>query len=158
GSLILRLVIEALQASQLSLERLATLVDPRLSSVELPAGLLDAAAIATGNPNLGIELAVATTIRALSPVVYIMMSSPTLGEALEAMIRYAPVAIHRPTTAVLRVEKHATTFLFGPVAGGRTYSEYLAALLVRLFRYIVDDPQLRPIEARFTHPPPPDLG
>jgi AraC-like DNA-binding protein len=154
--LLLRLVTEALEAWGLSPRQLAPLVDAHHSAHPMSA-LLDAAAMLTDNQTLGIELAYATTIRALSPVVYLMMSGPTLGAALRDMTQYASVAVHRPTTAALLVEKQTTTFLFGPETGGRTYSEYLAALLVRLFRYIVDDPQLRPIAARFTHSTPSDL-
>src|SRR5262245_4534771 len=102
--LLLRLVTEAMEASGLSPQQLAPLVDPSCS-VEPASALLDAAVMVTGNANLGIELAEATSIRALSPVVYAMMSSPTLGAALAVLARYAPVAVHRPTTAVLLVEK-----------------------------------------------------
>jgi AraC-like DNA-binding protein len=87
---------------------------------------------------------------------YLMMSGPSLAAALRDLVRYAPVAVHRPTTATLEEEAETTAFVFGPEPGGRTYSDYLAALLVRLFRYLVDDMQLRPVAARFTHEAPPD--
>jgi AraC-like DNA-binding protein len=153
--LLVRLATDALQAVGLAPERLAPLVDPRRAHEPVSA-LLDAAALVTGNPDLGIELAYATSIRALSPLVYLMMSGPTLAAALRDMTRYASVAVHRPTTATLIEELETTTFVFGPEPGGRTYSEYLAALLVRLFRYLVDDKELRPIAARFAHEPPAD--
>jgi len=158
--LLMRLATGALEAIGLSPARLAPLVDysgPRRANEPVSA-LLDAAALVTGNPDLGVELAYATTIRALSPVVYLMMSGPSLSAALRDMTRYAPVAVHRPTTATLIEEPHQTAFVFGPEAGGRTYSEYLAGVLVRLFRYLVDDPTLTPIAARFTHDAPPSPG
>jgi AraC-like DNA-binding protein len=155
--LILRLVTDALDALGLVPARLSPLADPTRAH-EPASALLDAAALVTGNPNLGLELAQATAIRALSPVVYLMMSGPDLGAALADMARYAPVAVHRPTTALLVTEPQATTFVFGPEPGGRAYSEYLAALLVRFFRYLVDDPALQPIAARFTHAAPADLA
>jgi AraC-like DNA-binding protein len=154
--LILKLVTQALESLGFSPPQLAALVenpDPMAPA----SGLVDVAANLTENPDLGLDLAYATTIRLLSPVVYLMVSGPNLGAALHDMTRYAPVAMHRPTSAVLLVEKHATTFVFGPEPGGRAYSEYLAALLMRLFRYVVDTPELRPVAARFTHPAPADL-
>jgi AraC-like DNA-binding protein len=157
GDLILRLVSDALRAWGLPPERVTPLCDWRRCSQ--PASVLvDAAAVVTGNDELGLELAQATAVRALTPVFYIMMSAPTLGAALYEMTRFAPVALHRPTTAALTVDKDSTTFLFGPEYGGRIYSEYVAALLMRIFRYLIDDPQLKPIAARFTHSPPADLG
>jgi AraC-like DNA-binding protein len=155
--LLVRLATDALNAYGLSPERLAPLVDPARAHEPVSA-LLDAAALVTGNPHLGVELANVTTIRALTPVVYLMMSGPTLATALRDMTRYAPVAVHRPTTATLVEEEETTAFVFGPEPGGRTYSEYLAALLVRLWRYLVDDMELKPIAARFTHPAPPAPG
>jgi AraC-like DNA-binding protein len=74
------------------------------------------------------------------------------------MTRFTPVAMHRPTTAELVVEKHGTSFIFGPEPGGPPYTEYVMALVVRLFRYVVDVPDLRPAAARFTYPAPSDLG
>jgi AraC-like DNA-binding protein len=153
--LLVRLATDALKALGLRPERLAPLIDPRRAHEPVSA-LLDAAELVTGNPDLGIDLGYATTIRALSPVVYLMMSGPTLAAALRDMTRYAPVAVHRPTTATLVEEADTTAFVFGPELGGRTYTEYLAALLVRLFRYLVDDMDMRPVAVRFTHPPPPD--
>lgn len=163
--LILRLVTDALDALGLEPARLSPLADPgpppgsEASRAHEPASaLLDAAALVTGNPNLGLELAQATAIRALSPLTYLLMSGPDLGSALADITRYAPVAVHRPTTALLLREPDASTFVFGPEPGGRAYSEYLAALLVRLFRYLVDEPTLRPLAARFTHAEPADLA
>ncbi len=155
--LILRLVTDALVAVGLSPAQLGPLVDPRRAH-EPASALVDAAALVTGDPNLGLALAEATAIRALSPVVYLMMSGPDLGAALADLTRFAPVAVHRPTTATLLVEPQATTLVFGPEPGGRAYTEYLAALLIRLFRYLVDDATLRPIAARLTHVEPAELS
>ena len=152
----MRLASDALDAVGLPPAQLQPLVDPGRAH-EPASALVDAAARVSGNPNLGLELAQATAMRALSPVVYLMMSAPDLGGALADMTRFAPVAVHRPTTALLQTEPHATAFVFGPEPGGRTYSEYLAALLVRLFRYLVDDATLCPIAARFTHDEPAGL-
>jgi hypothetical protein len=60
-------------------------------------GLLDAAAELTANPTLGLDLAARTPIHARTPLIYLMMSSATLGGALEHMVRYAPVLCRRPT-------------------------------------------------------------
>jgi AraC-like DNA-binding protein len=155
--LILQLVTQALESLGFSPPQLAALVD-NPDPAAPASGLVDMAANLTGNPDLGIDLAYATTMRLLSPVVYLMISGPDLGAALHDMTRYAPVAMHRPTSAMLLVEKQATTFVFGPEPGGPAYSEYLAALLMRLFRYIVDTPGLRPIAARFPHAAPADLA
>ena len=154
--LILRLVTDALVAVGLSPAQLTPLVDP--SCTRAPSALVDAAALVSGDPNLGLALAEATAIRALSPVVYLMMSGPDLGAALADLTRFAPVAVHRPTTVALVTDAQTTTLLFGPEPGGRAYTEYLAALLIRLFRYLVDDATLRPIAARFTHAQPAELA
>jgi len=49
--------------------------------VDPASRLLHAAEKLTGNPSIGIELAHATTILASSPLMYFMMSAPTLGAA-----------------------------------------------------------------------------
>jgi AraC-like DNA-binding protein len=154
--IILRLVIESLDALGISPRQLAPLIDSR-REVETARALLDAAARLTNNPDLGIELARATTIRALTPIMYLMMSEPTLGAALEDMRRYALIVMHRPTRTDVVAEKGATMFVFDPGESTQIYNEYIGALLVQLFRYLVDDPQLRPIGARFTHAPPAHL-
>jgi AraC-like DNA-binding protein len=154
--LILRLVTDALVAVGQAPARLAPLVDPDRAHAPASA-LVDAAELVADDAELGLRLAEATAMRALSPVVYLMMSGPDLGAALADLTRFAPVAVHRPTTAALLVDAETTTLVFGPEPGGRAYTEYLAALLVRLFRYLVDDATLRPVTARFTHAAPATL-
>jgi AraC-like DNA-binding protein len=117
-------------------------------------GILDAAAELTGNPTLGLDLAERTPIHARTPLIYLMMSSATLGGAIEHMVRYAPVLYRRPTRMWLEPDPRGAAISYG--SSTRQYGEYTALLLVRMFRQIVGDPRLVPAEVRFAHAAPAD--
>jgi AraC-like DNA-binding protein len=123
-----------------------------------PAGLLEVAAEMAGEPALGIELGLRTPIHASTPLVYLMMSSATLGAAVDHMVRYAPVLYGRPTRMWLEREGDRTAILWGPGKSERQLGEYTAVLLLRLFRQLVADETLVPVEVRFVHAAPLDAG
>jgi AraC-like DNA-binding protein len=123
------------------------------------AAFLEVAAELAGNSALGLALGLRTPINARTPLVYLMMSSATLGDAARHMVRYAPVLYGRPTRIWLEAEPgDRTAILWGPGKSERQLGEYTAVLLVRLFRHLVDDEALAPVEVRFVHAAPPDPG
>jgi AraC-like DNA-binding protein len=123
------------------------------------AGFLEVAAEVAGDPALGLALGLRTPINARTPLVYLMMSSATLGDAVRHMVRYAPVLYGRPTRIWLEAEPgDHTAIRWGPGTNERQLGEYTAVLLVRLFRHLVDDEALSPVEVRFVHAAPADPG
>lgn len=117
-------------------------------------GYLCALEALTGNADIGLTLALHTPIHASHPLMYLMMSSANLEAAVEGLARYAPLVVNRPTDLALEKTQARNVVAFSAAHGSPHYSEYKAALLMRIFRYLVDRPALVPIETHFTHPSP----
>src|SRR3954469_18622879 len=93
GSFVLDSLLRALGGLGISREDLAGAVAGHEG--DDPAAYLEAAAAHSDNPNLGLELGQRIAIPADSALAYLMMSSPTLGAALEHLERYVPTIVRR---------------------------------------------------------------
>jgi AraC-like DNA-binding protein len=156
GAVVMEGVLRAMADLGLSAADVAQAAKER--GVDGPAGFLEVAAEMAGDAALGIELGLRTPIHARTPLVYLMMSSATLGDAVDHMVRYAPVLYGRPTRMWLEPDGDRTAILWGPGKSERQLGEYTAVLLVRLFRQLVADESLVPLEVRFVHAAPADAA
>lgn len=136
--------------------RLEVLADPD-ARVPMTAGLrlLAAAGAATGDDNLGLHLAEAAEIGSFDVAFYAMVSSPTLGQALERVARFQRL-IHDTSKVTLAVEgglavlRHA---MAGGHAAPRQSAEFIVAAWVRAGR-LATGQDWSPLEVRFAHPEP----
>jgi AraC-like DNA-binding protein len=113
------------------------------------------AAEATGDEALGIRVAEARTPAAGDVLEYAFRASPTLGDALGQVVRYARVMHDR---SALRLEPGIQGVrLAGTVTPGhlvsRHQTEFFFATWLRLARD-AGVPGLAPLDASFSHPPP----
>jgi AraC-like DNA-binding protein len=154
GSAMLDSLLRALGSLGISRQDLAGAVDEREAGN--PAAYLEAAAAHAGHVTIGIELAERAPIHADTALAYLMMSSPTLGAALEHMARYASTVVRRSANLTLRHDAETTSVVYGPTSGARQYSEYTAVVLLRFFRHIVGDASMQLRAVCFVHPPPAD--
>src|SRR5262245_24524133 len=62
-----------------------------------PTAYLEAAAAITGDIDIGLTLAQRTPVEVTTSLAYLLMSSPTLGVAIEHLERYVGTVERRPT-------------------------------------------------------------
>jgi AraC-like DNA-binding protein len=111
-------------------------------------------------PHLGLHLGERVRARATGVVAYLAMSSRTLREALERLIRYQRI-IDRGNRLQLR-DEGAQTFIrieFGSdeLPTTRDEIEYVTVLLMKYGRWIADF-EVAPLEVRFSHRKPDDTS
>ena len=113
------------------------------------------AAEATGDEAIGIHVAEARTPAAVDVLEYVFRASPTLGDALGQVVRYARVMHER---FALRLEPQGDGVrLAGTVPPGHPVSRYQAEFFFATWLRLARDagqPGLAPLDASFAHPPP----
>jgi AraC-like DNA-binding protein len=120
-------------------------------------GLLADGVRASGDDNLGLHVAEHAELGSFDVHFYAMVSSPTLGAALERVCRYQRL-IHE--TSQVRLEQSGDCALLshrlpGGMAAPRQTAELLLAAWVRAGR-VATRTQWSPAEVRFAHPAPRD--
>jgi AraC-like DNA-binding protein len=124
----------------------------------VPRVAWELAAEATGDEAIGIHVAEAWTPGAADVLDYAFCASPTLGDALGQVARYARVMHDRFTISLVPEGAGARLALAVPprYPVTRYQVEFFHATLLRLARETCD-PGLVPIDASFAHPPPASL-
>jgi AraC-like DNA-binding protein len=133
--------------------------------VALPAGLwvalLDRAAQALGDPQLGLKLGQAVTARHMGIVGYLMMACATLGEAMLRLERYQRL-IYDISTMRIRSRTGGTDYVWSPQPQhgqerhGPLVSETSLTALAQFCRTIAGR-GVRPAAVRFIDPAPRDV-
>lgn len=117
---------------------------------QLPA-LFDAATAASDRPTLGLEAGQKLVIRATNPVIYLMMSAPTLQDAFEGLARFNFVLQQRKS----RLELGAEEQIRWPASTSGPFTDFTSACLLRLCQWVVGE-EIRPQRIRLSRPTPPD--
>lgn len=123
------------------------------------AALLDELAAATGEPNLGLALALGAP-RGLHGVgEFLVRSAPTIAQAVENLVRFN--ALFNPGLRFSSSQAGALAFIEHTVPGhaggmGRHGNEFVSALIVGVMRTLVDSPRFARVA--FEHPAPADPG
>jgi len=137
----------------------ATLDDPD-GRVLMSVGVrfLNRAAEIAGDQNIGLHLAEHADLGSFDVHFYAMLSSPTLGAALERLCRYQRL-IHETAQVTLDVEgEHATLrhCLPGGIAVPRQSAEFIVAAWVRAGRVVTGN-DWAPVQVAFAHSKPEDV-
>ncbi len=121
----------------------------------VPREAWDLAAEATEDEAIGVHVAEAGTPAVADVLEYAFRASPTLGDALGQIVRYARV-MHDRFTLLLAPESDGArlTVTVPPAHPVTRYQvEFFHASLLRLARDTCD-PDIAPLDASFAHPPP----
>lgn len=105
-------------------------------------------------PLLGLRLAANIQPATLGPLGYIAQSCPTLGDVLDAAVRYNGLLSNIGHTSLLRAPG-SVEVRWECRAGGRVFrqlaTEYVLGLLVVLARLLIPDRQDLPLSVNFSH-------
>lgn len=107
------------------------------------------AALAAEDPSVGLRAGSHVVYRATNPVIYLMMSSPTLGDAFAGLSRFALVLLERPS----RLDVEAPRELGWDGRGAEAWSEFVGAVLLNLCGWVVGRPVV-PVEIHLRHARP----
>lgn len=121
--------------------------------------LLEAAADATGDPCIGLELAIGLPWKDLGVLGYVVLHSPTAGAALANSARYLAVQQTGGRLALdvgARTARYAYTMADPRITAYGQHAESLFALAVRLVRERTGDPAWAPRELELRHAAPAD--
>ncbi|MCA9726635.1 MAG: AraC family transcriptional regulator [Candidatus Eisenbacteria bacterium] len=121
--------------------------------------LLDAAASATGDPNLALHIAQSAEVASYDLHAYAFLSSRNLGDGFDRLCRYQRL-IHDTTRVVRERRGHRQVIRHLLPGGGaipRHSAEFLIGSWVRFAR-LATQTQWAPGEVRFAHPAPPDAA
>ena len=139
----------------------AVLSDPdsRIPFSQL-VSLYEAAALLTGDDTFGLHLGENIDPRVFDVLGYVAMNSPTIGEALERIVRYH--SIWQDGALLILEAADATTkitysYLDRSITQYRQDSELTLAAIVALGRMVTDS-DWSPVEVRFAHVGPVDAS
>lgn len=120
-----------------------------------PEGLpaLFSAAAAAADPRIGLRAGALVSYRATNPVIYLMMSSPTLADAFAGLRRFAVVLLDRPSR--LEVGRGHTLGWSG--RDSEAWSEFVGAALLGLCQWVVGRP-VHPVAVHLKHARPAKTG
>ncbi len=105
------------------------------------------------DPAVGLRAGAAATFRATNPVVYLMMSAPTLSTAFAGLGRFASVLFGRDSR--LDAGRRGPGISLGWSAPPGPWTDFTAAVLPALCGWVVGRPVV-PVEVRLTGPLPQD--
>lgn len=123
------------------------------SAVESINRRLDTAAQISGDRDVAIRLALHTTLTGGAPLLYLLLSSATLGDALTHAARHVPAALQLPLTIALQTTNAGTMLRFHVESARPRFVEYVAAFTIRVARALTGDSALAPIAMTFAHAP-----
>src|SRR5262245_62680676 len=124
------------------------------------AGILDAAAQATGDDAFGLHFGERSNPKNLGPLTYVVLNSPTIGAGIENVARYLRVH-NEAATVSLTIEgrwayaRHVLSDL--TIESPRQHDEYSMAVGLNLTRMMVGS-QWAPVEVQFAHKAPPQTS
>jgi len=122
--------------------------------------LWDEAAKQSQDPNIGLHVGEKLKPRAVNVVSYLLLSSPTVREGLERVIRYSQLATEALIIS-LEDQDDLCELQFDLVGGQQPRSrhpyEYLGVLLMKFSQWITDR-EFKAVETRFRHPQPADIS
>lgn len=124
------------------------------------AGLLDSAAMATGDDCFGLRFGARFNPKDVGPLAYVILNSPTVGVALANAGRYLRVHNTGATVAYLRRPPVALLqyHLFGvPAELRRQHAEYSLAVALQIVRLMAGS-AWSPQEVQFEHKAPADTS
>jgi len=119
---------------------------PCASPGELPA-VFDAAAAV--DPHIGLRAGRSVVYRATNPVIYLMMSSPTLADAFAGLSRFAVVLLNRPS----KLDVGDARELGWDGQGSAAWSDFVGGALLGLCAWVVGR-EVRPVEIHLRHARP----
>jgi AraC-like DNA-binding protein len=157
---LLPIVLDALQATGANVTAIREnvgLEDDLSLSPGTMTRLFEAASHELNHPSPGLILGNAVPAAVRHPIVYLCMSSKTLGEGLQQLARFLPTFT---TTGLLTFDTRGdrTTLHFGPPdAESHHESELVAVLLTRLYGWVTGA-EIRALEVAFPHRAPADLS
>lgn len=120
------------------------------------AGILDAAAQATGDDAFGLHFGERFNPKNVGPVTYVVLNSPTIGAGIENVARYLRVH-NEAATVSFAIEgrwayaRHVLSDL--TIESPRQHDEYSMAVGLNLTRMMVGS-QWAPVEVQFAHKAP----
>ncbi len=168
-SIYLRGVWEELTRRGLDLRELQRRAGVRLPSSSEPTAsvvasdlhaLLELAAARLGEPHLGLSLGRALNAASFHLVGPLILASPSLGAAVETVLRIAPF-VRGGLTLCLEVDGHGLRFGFrgmpSPSAGARIEVELIVSLMAEFAKHFLsaDEP---PLSVSFAMPPPREVA
>ncbi|MCA9515881.1 MAG: AraC family transcriptional regulator ligand-binding domain-containing protein [Myxococcales bacterium] len=116
---------------------------------------------ASGDPAIGLHLALALEPQIYHYVLYVALSGATLGDALGQIARYVPLMENYPGASLTMARRGRLVTLALADGGGSEplpqLSEFALVAVVRFCRWITAHP-VTPLEVRFHHPRPADVG
>lgn len=134
--------------------------DPSLIKLTQAYEFFSDAHRATGNTDIGLQAYAHAWPGCLGVPGYAIMSSPTLGAALERWVKYHPLATNGST---LHVRRHQHRLTITAVAGGvpflqapRAILDASVALIIGLIHWLVPDQKPVPIAVELPYPQPDD--
>ncbi|VVO15881.1 AraC family transcriptional regulator [Pseudomonas fluorescens] len=123
--------------------------------------LLDLAAQASGDPNIGLRSAEHFHPGMFQIVGYTMMSSSNLKNAFERLTHFSPLIGTGFTMLVVQEQQHYRLATFDHHQRGsikpRQYTDASLAALLGVYRWLSGSKSLRPLSVEFSYPQPKDI-
>ncbi|VVN71146.1 AraC family transcriptional regulator [Pseudomonas fluorescens] len=123
--------------------------------------LLDLAAQASGDPNIGLRSAEHFHPGMFQIVGYTMMSSSNLKNAFERLTHFSPLIGTGFTMLVVQEQQHYRLATFDHHQRGsikpRQYTDASLAALLGVYRWLSGSKSLKPLSVEFSYPPPKDI-
>lgn len=123
--------------------------------------LLDLAAQACGDPDIGLRSAKHFHPGMFQTVGYTMMSSPNLKNAFERLAHFSPLIGTGFTLFVVQEQQHYRLATFDHHQRGsvkpRQYTDASLAALLGAYRWLSGSQSLRPLSVEFSYPQPKDI-